>query len=646
MFDFKNRKRKTLKKVGKRTFNPALLSQIQPQGGFQNKDFHIKLGDGRQSCITVYDYPTEPDYYWLIPIMGMDDTIVFIDISDEPKEESKENISKSLDEHSSRQTYAKKEIDFLDANDSKEDLYDTYRKLKNGEFNKLVTIKIYVHAYTEAALEEKENDVLKELEKYEFQGIVHINEQMKDFKSMLMPYKEKQKLPNKRTGRAIPTDVLGTSFPFHFKSLKDPSGSFWGYSSTNGVICLDTFHNDGQLRLSYDGVLVGTKGSGKSTTLKKLVSDRVYRGDMVRGFDVSGEFKTVIKSLGGQTIALDGTGGKINPLQAFATIIDEETGEIDELGSFEQHKTKVANFLRYYSSDLNAFDISEFNDIHHEIYVERGLYSHTKIIQTSQFPPDQYPIFSDVLDKIRSKLYSNYPDNMSTKSGLSEATAIRLDRLENIIRDLINTSGSLFDGYSDIESFDKEQLVCFYVGSLTSKPDNIMVAQLFNVMVLLWDDMVKHGKPFLKAWNRGEMEWEDIVFYLLYLDESHKIINANFVEAVDFFLDFIRQDRKYFAGLWLASQGIHDYYKGNHNDEVSNKITEILRQTNYQFIMNQKASNLDAIRKVFGESLTETEIESIPKLTKGETILCTTADTFMMNISLTKEEDVIFEGGR
>ncbi|MBC1333455.1 VirB4 family type IV secretion system protein [Listeria booriae] len=637
------------KKVKKSSYNPAFLAQIQPQGGFSNQDFHVRLGDGRTSCITIYDYPVDPDYYWLIPIMSMDDSIVFWDLANEDKEESRELISKSLDEQGSRQAYAKKAIDAMDAMDaldSEDTLRATYKKLKNGEVNKLVTLHIYVHAYTQEALEEKENQVLKQLNAYEFQGTVHINEQLKDIKTMLLPYKEQQKLVNARKGRPIPTDILGASFPFHFKSLKDPFGSFWGYSSTNGVILLDTFHNDGGLRISYDGVLVGRKGSGKSTAIKKLLDDRILRGDVARGFDVTGEFKDIILSRGGKIIALDGTGGKINPLQAFATIINEDTGEIDEVASYEQHKNKVANFLRYYSRELDAFDISEFNEIHHEVYVERGLYSDEKVIATSQFPASEYPIFSDILEKIRQKLYINYPENQNIRPTLSSAIAKRLDRLEAILRDLVGTYGSLFNGHSDIENFDDEQLVCFYVGALTSKTDNVMAAQLFNVMNLLWDDMVRHGKPFLKAWNRGEIEWEDIVFYLLYLDEAHKIINTTFKEAVEFFLDFVRQDRKYFGGLWLASQGIHDFYKGNQSDDVSDKITELLRQTTYQFIMNQQSSNLEAIRTVFGDALTETEIQSIPKLNKGEAILSTTSDTFMMNIELTEEEDRIFAGGR
>ncbi|KAB2435266.1 type IV secretion system protein VirB4, partial [Bacillus cereus] len=62
----------------------------------------------------------------------------------------------------------------------------------------------------------------------------------------------------------------------------------------------------------------------KSTLLKKLFLDNKIRNNFIRGFDVTGEFETLIKEVNGQMVALDGTQGLINPLQIYRSRIDDE----------------------------------------------------------------------------------------------------------------------------------------------------------------------------------------------------------------------------------------------------------------------------------------------------------------------------------
>ena len=56
-------------------------------------------------------------------------------------------------------------------------------------------------------------------------------------------------------------------------------------------------------------------GSGKSTLLKKMLMDRAVRGDYIRGYDPSGEFRYLVEELGGSIISLDGTDGILNMMQ-------------------------------------------------------------------------------------------------------------------------------------------------------------------------------------------------------------------------------------------------------------------------------------------------------------------------------------------
>ncbi|RBN36360.1 type IV secretion system protein VirB4, partial [Priestia megaterium] len=96
-----------------------------------------------------------------------------------------------------------------------------------------------------------------------------------------------------------------------------------------GSVIFDLFHKD-QQRKSYNAVLMGLMGAGKSTFLKKVTTDNAIKGYKIRGFDIVGEFESLVRELGGKQIALDGSEGQINPLQVFKT-------HEHEINSFTQH---------------------------------------------------------------------------------------------------------------------------------------------------------------------------------------------------------------------------------------------------------------------------------------------------------------------
>ena len=76
------------------------------------------------------------------------------------------------------------------------------------------------------------------------------------------------------------------------------------WATGGGKIILDLFHKDNQ-RTSYNGIIIGKMGSGKSTLLKKMLIDRAVRGDYIRGYDLSGEFRYLVEELGGNMEAKD-----------------------------------------------------------------------------------------------------------------------------------------------------------------------------------------------------------------------------------------------------------------------------------------------------------------------------------------------------
>lgn len=86
--------------------------------------------------------------------------------------------------------------------------------------------------------------------------------------------------------------------------------------------------------------------------------DNAARSNFIRGFDVTGEFETLVEALKGYIINLDGSQGIINPLQVFKTVdnsykkdYDPNTDlKKDDHLSFMEHLSKTKVFLSVYIS--------------------------------------------------------------------------------------------------------------------------------------------------------------------------------------------------------------------------------------------------------------------------------------------------------
>lgn len=158
-----------------------------------------------------------------------------------------------------------------------------------------------------------------------------MNETKQDYCSIFESYTEQQKEKFAVPGSILSSASLAAGNPFHFSSLEDPNGSFYGTTPTMGQVLWDIFRKT-KTRLHYNIAVFGTMGAGKSTILKKIAKDRVVRGDYVRTFDVSGENAMMCKELGGTIIKMDGTNdialnpfyhmqGRIVPWRISSTIV-------------------------------------------------------------------------------------------------------------------------------------------------------------------------------------------------------------------------------------------------------------------------------------------------------------------------------------
>lgn len=646
------KKKRKAEKIQEETYDPYLLEQIQPSGGITFQDTrYVETGTGYETCIHVYDFPQKLDDFWMAKVCNINNTVVTVDISTDNVMEVQKNINRSMKEQQYRYMEAQNFQEKYDAKQRFQEMERLYEEISSlGEVIKLLHIRIFVADHSYRRLEEKVKNILAKLESNGFRAAIFLNESKTEWESMYRPYKEQQSEDLFFIyGQPLTSNALAAGNPFHFSSLQDPCGDFLGKTPCGGNVLFDEFHKS-KTRRFYNSLAVGTMGSGKSTLLKKRFLTNAIKGNYVRTFDISGEFTTLTKTLGGKVLKLDGTNGILNPLE----VLKAEEGE--EI-SFTRHISKVSTIYKFLTEgSADTEEIIEFEELLRELYRTFGmeLIGGKVKSQVTGLPANRYPTFSDFLEYIERKMediQNRSKDYEAVELDLVKHRMAIMDKIRRVLSNITNTYGSLFDGHTSIDNILDEQIVTFDLSTIKEMKPSVFDAQIFNMISLCWDNCVTNGKLMMERLRKakgeeGALDPEQVTKFLMIIDESHRWINTKKRHALESITIYLREARKFFGGIMLASQSIRDYVPEGSGAEEIDDLKKIFELTQYKFIFHQEADTLPLLDKVFESTLTQSQRNKIPKLEIGENILCIASDRNLeFKVHLTKEEDRIFEGG-
>lgn len=640
------KKRKEKEKVI--PIDKALLAKLAPEGGITFKeDRYVKTGSGYEACIHLVDTPVNVGAFWLADIINRDDTVVTMDVISENRAITLKRLKKAMSEQQARTAEERTLQEKYNAKYELDVLEDLNRQIaEQGEIIKEVQIRIFVAATDRESLDKKIGEIKEDLDGRSFKSAVYLFEEKDEWLSRYIPIDEQKKLVSKRSGKGIPATAFGAGYPFDHTYLSDPTGFPLATTATGGSFVWDLFTVNGK-RTFYNIIVLGNMGMGKSTLLKLIEEDAFAKNYFIRGYDKMRDYEYLTKEQGGLYITLDGSDGKLNPLQIYATATKgEEAKEVDIEGSYMQHISKVCTLFQFMSKDASDSDLKIFEELLNAFYTHVGLWD-TKAKTEAELhqlgvvdlPPERYPTMSQFLGFVENLFEQN------RAKGLSVTMQTMYEKVILTIRNMVTSYGNIFDGITTMEDFSKEQVVFFDIRGLSNMKKQVFHAQLYMSLTLIWNHAMQHGMKMKAKMENGEISFAEAIKTLIFIDECHNLINESNLFAVETITNFQREMRKFLAGIIFATQSPNEMLPDGMDSSTQSKLRTVFNLTQYKFLMGMDSSVIPKLRSVMEETFTQNEYEIITSLDKGQALYYDRENKMLLDIEATPEQLARFKGG-
>lgn len=473
---------------------------------------------------------------------------------------------------------------------------------------------VVITANSKEELDTKKVQVKNYLESMELRGIPLRFEQKKVLKSII-PIFPKQDIED-QIGTPITSPTIAAMYPFIFDSLKDPGPScLLGTDFSGGVVLFNQFLY--QIRKEFNRnnanmIILGTSGSGKSTSAKLLLRTYIRNEYKVVAIDPEGELEDMAKRMRGDFIDL-GKGGEFGMINPLEVIIEADEEELkDGLGYTVLTKTLqfLKAFMKYYDPTITEDVLTMFSEIAQLTYQRFGISFETDF---SHLSSEQYPTFSDLYETLVRRLEA-YGDQVTHERDI-------LERLELKIRPLVKELKFYFDGKTTIHPQSK--FIVFNIRDLMNADENIRNALFFNVLKYAWSHCLDRS-----------------INTVMMVDEAHMLLSSKNSIGADFLANIQRRARKYNSGTVVITQQPSDFA----DPSVITQGKAIFDNASYYLVMGLKKQAVEDLGLLI--DLNDQEKESIKKYNQGEALFVCGSRRMRIDVIATEAElDSFGEGG-
>ena len=471
---------------------------------------------------------------------------------------------------------------------------------------------IMITADTKEELENKKMQVRNYLDSMGMRGIPMMFEQEKVLKSML-PIFPKQDIED-RVGIPIPAPTIAAMYPFVFDSIKDPgSSTLLGVDFSGGVVLFNQFLY--QIKKEYNRnnaniIILGTSGSGKSTTAKLLLRTHIRNNCKIIAIDPEGELEEMTKIFNGDFIDLGkgGAYGLINPLEVIMDADEEEIKDGAGYSVLTRTLQSLKAFMKYYYPSIEDDVLQMFSEVCQETYKRFNIDFNSDF---SNLKSEDYPTFDDVYSTIKGKLLS-----------MPEATREKdvMERLELRVRPFIGELRYYFNGHTSLKA--DSNFIVFNIKELMNSDANIRNALFFNILKYAWSLCLDKSNNTV-----------------MYVDEAHILLGAGNELGAEFLAQVQRRSRKYNTGTIIITQQPTDFAA----EKVFVHGKAIFDNASYYLVMGLRKQAVEDLARLI--DLNDNEKESIKTYSQGEALFVCGNRRMRINVILTQEELDSFGSG-
>jgi len=582
---------------------------------------HLRINECFRTYVVAYSYPSHIEDLMIARLQDLDGVIITLDITPTPKHIALQNVSMSMQELRAREMNDQKDAEALQDAYDYSDLQELHGVISRANEHIVShTLRFLVTGQTEGELKENVKNVRDTLKIYGIESYVPENELVMEYKTTTLPADTVKK--------PIPLySTLSRQFPFRYESHYDPNGTYFGPTGSGGQVFLDpTLNDQAQQRLSYDLVLCGVKGSGKSATIKSMLQDILCCGHRAIVLDEEGEFKEMVKKLGGALVSPFDSSGRINILDFPRSSVDSDPNEKAAMSAYAAGISRVETFFKQLVPDMSILESDALKSALHRLYGRFGITEQN----LSEIEADAMPSISDLLSEIQ--------DILSDK----EMTLSRREIFENLESYVRSVSvqegfGSLFDCKSSLDISDAP-FVVIDLSLLSQMEARVYNAMLYAALSLSWQAVYNN-----REYNRHIKEGEQRRHLVIAITEAHRYLNTNNPAGLEFIEKLVRRARKYDSGLWFDSQRARDFMPSS-GSEASEKIKTIFELVQYKAVLKQDEASIPVMKELFPQ-FTESELLSATSFLPGQMLLSLGNGVKLRVRKHIPEEDLKYFGG-
>lgn len=591
------KKKKTTDKEERISETDLMFLKLALPRDIVRESSHLKINECYRTYVVAYSYPSHIEDLMIARLQDLDGVIITLDLTPTPRNVALQNISSSMQELRAREINDQKDAEALQDSYDYSDLQELHGVITRANEHIIShTLRFLVTGQTENELKENVKNVRDTLKIYGIESYVPENELLMEYKTTTLPADTvKKPLPLYST--------LSRQFPFRYESHYDPNGTYFGPTASGGQVFLDpTLNDQSQQRLSYDLVLCGVKGSGKSATMKSMLQDIICCGHRAIVLDEEGEFTDMVKKLGGALVSPFDKSGRINILD-FPRSQLTDPDDPSALSAYAAGISRVETFFKQLVPDMTILESDALKSVLHRLYHRFGI---TETSNPSAIPAEDMPSISDALEEIQQTL--DQPE-------LTDSRRETYENLESYVRSVSVQEGfgALFDCKSSID-ISSAPFVVIDLSLLSQMEPRVYNAMLYAALSLSWQAVYEN-----REYNRSLSEEDQRRHLVIAITEAHRYLNTKNPAGLEFIEKLVRRARKYDAGLWFDSQRARDFMPAS-NSESAEKIKTIFELVQYKAVLKLDSASVPVMQELFPQ-FTESELLSATSFRPGQMLL-------------------------